>query len=307
MTAIDHGRSVLLGSSSLAADKTNWNMLHDDLQTWNESAKLIDDISYNTTVLQLTPSMSEDDLDDEVSQQLQSLGLLQPAVVSALQAITSSLATVTIAPDSVNQSSSHPQSPDLKSSASSDHRPITRSSHVSDHSPTQSYSPSSRVDADKGRSSPLKRGLKRLSGFRKRRSGSAALASPTLTSVSSTDTHQSEEGSINIKNPLSIKSSMSSWSPTLPDCKPSYDEQPLVDEDALRRSMECQRMMNLRMAQLEEKARFLEFQTTLISQLRTQKEDAKALRQVEHERILSEQSTKVSTLDLCRRQLLRPS
>ncbi|KAK6365357.1 hypothetical protein LTS17_011329 [Exophiala oligosperma] len=261
-------------------------MLHDDLQTWKESAKLIDDVSYNTAVLQLTSSKTEDDLDDEVSAQLQALGLLQPAVVSALQAITSSLATVTVASDSINASAIHPKSPDWKSAASSDHRPITRSSYTSDRSP------SSRVDADKRRNSPLKRGLKRLSGFRKRRSGSAALASPTLTSVSSTDTHQSEEGSIDMKNPLSIKSSKSSWSPILPARKPSYDESTPVDEDALKRSMECRHLMNLQMTQLEEKVRFLEYQTTLISQLRTRKEDAKRQRQVEYEKILAEQSTK---------------
>ncbi|KIW15278.1 hypothetical protein PV08_05323 [Exophiala spinifera] len=292
MTAVRHSRSVALGSSNPAAGKTTWNVSHGDLQPWNESATLVDDVSYNKAVLQLTASMSEDDLDDEVSRQLESLGLIQPAFVSALQVITSSLSTVTVASDSINQSPIHPQSPDLKSSPGNDHHPVTRSSHISDHSPTQSNSPSSRVNADKGRNSPLKRGLKRLSGFRRRRSGSAALVSPTLTSLSSTDTHQSELGSIDMRNPLSIRSSKSSWSPTLPTSKHSYDEPPPIDQDALKRSMESQQLMGLRMTQLEEKVRFLEFQTTLISQLRTQKEHVKKQRQVEHERILSEQSTK---------------
>jgi len=292
MTAVDPS-GPLVAESIISAGKTNWNLMHANLQTWKAPAKLLDDDSYNTTVLQLNPSTSEDDLDDRVALEAQSLGLLPHSVVSDLVAITSSLSTVTVASDSINQSSIQSQSTGQISCASSDHRPLTRSSQVSDRSPTHSESPSFQSEGDTRRNSPLRRGLRKMTGFRKKRSGSTALASPTLTSISSdTDTQRSEEASIDMKSPLSIKSSKSSWSQPLSVSKPSY-EQPLpFDEDATKRSIECRRLLNLRMSQMDEMARFLEFQSSLILKLRAQKEDFKRQRQADHESILSEQSLK---------------
>jgi hypothetical protein len=57
--------------------------------------------------------------------------------------------------------------------------------------------------------------------------------------------------------------------------------------------MECKELLELRMAQLEEKARFLEFQASLFSQLRSQREALKSLKKAEHLRILAEQTAKV--------------
>jgi hypothetical protein len=73
----------------------------------------------------------------------------------------------------------------------------------------------------------------------------------------------------------------------------SYEQPILVDDEALKRSIECKDLLNLRMAQLDEKARFLEFQTSMLVQLRSQRESIKAQRRGEHEKILAEQSRKV--------------
>jgi len=67
MTAVDPS-GPLVAESIISAGKTNWNLMHANLQTWKAPAKLLDDDSYNTTVLQLNPSTSEDDLDDRVAE-----------------------------------------------------------------------------------------------------------------------------------------------------------------------------------------------------------------------------------------------
>jgi hypothetical protein len=66
-----------------------------------------------------------------------------------------------------------------------------------------------------------------------------------------------------------------------------------MDVESLKRSMECKELLELRMAQLEEKARFLEFQSSLLSQLRSQRDALISLKKAEHLRILAEQTAKV--------------
>ncbi|EXJ64394.1 hypothetical protein A1O7_00730 [Cladophialophora yegresii CBS 114405] len=56
--------------------------------------------------------------------------------------------------------------------------------------------------------------------------------------------------------------------------------------------MECKELLELRMIQLEEKARFLEFQTSLVSQLRSERDALKSLKKAEHQRLLIEQTAK---------------
>jgi len=56
--------------------------------------------------------------------------------------------------------------------------------------------------------------------------------------------------------------------------------------------MECKELLDVRMEQLEERARFLEFQTSLLSQLRSERDRLKAQKKAEHERNLGEQIMK---------------
>jgi hypothetical protein len=60
--------------------------------------------------------------------------------------------------------------------------------------------------------------------------------------------------------------------------------------------MTCTELLNLRMAQLEEKARFLEFQASMLSRLSSQQEDLKAEMRNEHDRIILEQEVKVNNM-----------
>jgi hypothetical protein len=64
--------------------------------------------------------------------------------------------------------------------------------------------------------------------------------------------------------------------------------------EALKRSMECQKLLDLRIVQLEQKARFLEFQSSLFAQLRSQRDVLKAQKKAEHDLKLAEQAAKVS-------------
>ena len=133
-----------------------------------------------------------------------------------------------------------------------------------------------------------------MTGFRKRRSGSVALTSPTLSSISSdADTNRGEEASVDMRGPLSIKSGKSSWSQPLSATKLDYESSAPVDEEAVTRSMESKDLLNLRMGQLQAKARFLEFQASLISQLAARKEQKKSQKRIEHDKIIADQIHKV--------------
>lgn len=131
-----------------------------------------------------------------------------------------------------------------------------------------------------------------MAGLRKKRP--SAIASSTLTSISSDgEAYNSEDLSMDIQSPSSIKSSKSSWSQPLSATKFTHDPPDPVDSEALIRSVESKELLNLRMAQLDEKVRFLEFQTTLISELRSQREAVKGQKSAVHEHIITEQTKKV--------------
>ncbi|KIX06168.1 uncharacterized protein Z518_04142 [Rhinocladiella mackenziei CBS 650.93] len=290
MKATDHPWP-LVTDTSVPAGKLTWKAAESDIPSWKTPTKLIDENSYNTTVLRLASTMSEDDLDDQVALEAQSLGLPPLQVTSEGNGVTSSISAVTVASDPINQSSIQSQSTASTSCASSEHRLATESSFVSGPSPTKLESPEPASEAEKRRSSPFRRGFQKMAGFRRKKS--VALASSTLASISSdADTNNSDNASVDMKSPSSIKSSKSSWSQPLSASKSSWDQPAPADPDALRRSMECKDLLNLRMAQLEEKARFLEFQASLIDQLRSQRDNIKTQRATEHEKTVAEQRQK---------------
>ncbi|OCT53852.1 hypothetical protein CLCR_10105 [Cladophialophora carrionii] len=291
MTAVDRPWP-LDGDSSIPNDKPNLKPNYFEMQPGSTRKNAFDQTLYNIVVLRLPSTASEDDLDDQLSSEAQNLGILSFQPAANVDGIRSSLSTITIASDSVNQSPARSQSTASTSCASGEHQHVTRSACISDRSPstTDTHSPETRKVGKRG--SPLSRGFRKMAGFRKKRAGGLT-SSSTLTSISSDgESHDSETISVDIRSPSSAKSSKSSWSPPAFAVRPSHDPLPFIDIDSLKRSMECKELLELRMAQLEEKARFLEFQTSLVSQLRSQREALKSLKKAEHQRLLAEQTAK---------------
>lgn len=96
----------------------------------------------------------------------------------------------------------------------------------------------------------------------------------------------------------SIKSTQSCLSTDLPAQKPVFEAQPLIDEEALARTMDSKEMMRVRTQQLEEKRRFLEYQTTLISQLMVHRDKMKEEKRAWYRNRIAEQEEKVCPLRL---------
>jgi hypothetical protein len=130
-----------------------------------------------------------------------------------------------------------------------------------------------------------------MTGFGKRRSG-GLVHSSTLTSISSVaETNVSDESWHDAVGEKTLPSPPALGAHVEPESSPS----PSTALEALNRSMTCTELLSLRMAQLEEKARFLEFQASLLSRLSSQQIDRKAEMRIEHERLSSEQQIKVTT------------
>ncbi|EXJ92559.1 hypothetical protein A1O3_01111 [Capronia epimyces CBS 606.96] len=283
----------LLENTPIPNGKLSWNAIDPGRKPWLLSSNLLDETSYKTAVLQLQSPACEDDLDNRVALEARNLGLLPFPVISDIEGLTSSISTATIASNYVNQSSTQAHSTATTSCASSEHRPAVQHPHLSERSLTGSDSSSFPLEAERKKKSPLRRGIRKMTGFRRKRS--AAVGSPTLTSISSdADSNNTEDTSPEVKSPSSIKSSKSSWSQPLSTTKFSYEQATSVEADASKRSAECKEMLDLRMAQLDERARFLQFQAAVIAQLGAQRQKLKAEKRQGHERRLVEQCAKVS-------------
>lgn len=265
---------------------------HDDHDDNDDNQAL-----YNITVLQLPGHLSEDDLDDRIAVDAQGLGLLPFRPIFDLDDITSSVSTITIASDSLNQGprSIQSQSTPPTSCASSEHRPAPQFPHLSEKSHPGSLTTSHLSDAEKRRRSPFARGFRRMAGFRKRRF--TGHSSSTLTSISSdVGTQVNEEPSVksNPKHSPSDQSTAGSWSQlSPPPARPGHAGTVPQDHEALHRSMECKEMLNLRMEQLEEKARYLEYQVFLLAQLHSRRDSAKDRRRIDQDRVIAEHIEKV--------------
>lgn len=100
-----------------------------------------------------------------------------------------------------------------------------------------------------------------------------------------------------MKSPDSVKSDKSYFSnaPSVP--KTSYEAEPLIDQEALGRSLECREMLDLRAAQVEERNRFLEYQSSLITTVRAERDKAQAEKSETFKRKFAEQEEKVSLIN----------
>lgn len=79
--------------------------------------------------------------------------------------------------------------------------------------------------------------------------------------------------------------------------KENFENDVLVDEQALQRTMQCEQMMRIRTQQLDEKRRFLEYQTKLISELFAERDEQKRKKREVHRKQVTEQEEKVIPID----------
>jgi hypothetical protein len=294
MAATEQAWPFISASSPLLTGSP-WKQSVFDEHAWKSPLDLVDVEFYNAIVLQLPPAATEDDLDDRVALEAQGLGLLPVRPASDVDGITSSTSTVTIRSNSINQGSIQSYSTAATSCASSDYHHAIQSSPILEQTLMSSNTPPTPSSIAQKPASPFRRGFRKMTGFRKRRS--AALTPSTLSSISS-DASTNVSGNLSIKSdlksPVSLKSSKSSWSQPMSAAKSSYEQQHLPDPEAIKRSLECKEMLNLQMAQLDEKARFLRYQASIISEITAQCSKVKARKRTDWDRVIAEQFDKVS-------------
>jgi hypothetical protein len=270
-----------------------------DMKYSRSPSKHLDEEVYHTTVLGLLAHVTEDEIDEILAREAQDLGLM-PIPPVKIDGIASSISATTIESDANHHSSIISQSTAPTSCSSSECRPTTQSSFQSDKSPTQSAAPSVLSDLDKTRGLGFRKGFRRMAGFRKRRS--AITTSSTLTGINRemADTANSDRMSIksDLKGPASIKSSKSSWSSPPVATKSNYEQPTSVDNEAIKRSMDCKDMLDLHARQLEEKKRFLEYQRAVLTHLRAQYQSAKIQKIAAQRQIVAEATEKVPNSNL---------
>ena len=267
----------------------------------SQSSPPFDEACYRTHVLHLPPHTTEDDLDEQLQREAQSLGLSLAVQQLEMEIMVSSLSATTLETESNKQSSILSQSTAPTSCSSSEHRPTTRSSVISKGTPPAPSLPSTMSDIDKRRSSSFRNGIRKMAGFKKRRSMVASSSAPSglVGDIRRIDENDNVSVTSDMKSPASVKSvgSKSSWSMPPSIAKTSFEPTTrIADPDALSRSNDCKEMLQVRQLQLDEKHRFLGFQKTLIDELRAQCDRLKASMSEKHQNAVHEQQAKVSML-----------
>ena len=261
-------------------------------------SKIIDDETYRTIVLHLPPPLTEEEVDAQLVQEAQDLGLMLLQVPTDIDGVASSLSATTIASDQNHQTSILSESTAPTSCSSSERRPVTQSSQFSDKSPIQSTAPSIISENDSRRGSTgsgFRKGFRRMTGFRKRKS--IILDTSAVNSVhSQIDRPSGNRYSIQseVRSPASVKSSKSSWSAPPSATKQSFEHAMPVDPEALQRTMESKELLALRSKQVEERDRFLQYQRAALAQLRSQHITTKSTIMKEHQLIIDRATEKVS-------------
>lgn len=261
--------------------------------TSSTNLKWIDEDLYRTSILDLPSAATESEAEESLQRDAKDLGIIPTLSPPDIDGITSSLSATTISSET-NQSSIISQSTAPTSCASSERRPSTSLSNRSSRVSAIHESPTIMTEMERKRHSGIKIGLRKMTGFRKKKLN--GFSTPSLISISSQMTNgtTAEEAPRSPTREVeSIKSGSSYGSGDLPVQKSTYEQQPLIDEEALVRTMECKEMMRIRAQQLEEKRRFLEYQTNLISQLMTQRDQMREEKQKWYRKLIVEQEEKV--------------
>lgn len=255
----------------------------------------IDENYYHCTVLSLATDITEADLDEALAQEAKELGVM-PAQSPDIDGIASSLSGTTISSDSNHKGSIISQLTAPTSCSSSERPPPTRSSTLSDGSPPTSNAPSLLSDISKRRETGFRKGIRKMTTFRKRRPLAPAPCTKTSNNLDEVNTLNSDQFSIKsgLKSPAaSIRSRKSSWSNLPSMAKLNYDPPILSDPEAVHRSSECEEMQKLHSRQLEERLRFLNYQRTLLSQLRSQHQIIKQDKKDTHQKVIDQATERV--------------
>ena len=246
-----------------------------DMQKSRLPSKLIDEEAYSTTVLRLPSNVTEDGLDQSLSNIAQELGLATPRPPSLLNGLASSLSATTIGSEHNNQGSVLSQSTGPTSCSSSERRPVTQSSasHLSQKSPTQSITPSTTSDNEKRRGLGFRNGIRRMTGFKKRRSVVSTPSALMSIAGNSMAARTSDRMSMQsgLKSPASIKSNQNTWSSPPSAANLHHEETSLPeDKDAIQPARECKELLDLQKQHLDERLRFLEFHKSSVAHLKVQ-------------------------------------
>lgn len=237
-------------------------------------SNVIDDETYRTHVLHLSPPLTEEDIDAQLAHEAYLLGLMPLQLPTDIDGIASSLSATTIASEPNHHTSILSESTAPTSCSSSERRRVTKSSRLSEKSPPQSNTPSILSDIDTrcgSTGSGFRKGFRKMTGFGKRKS--VMLDTSAFNSIhSQIDRSNGNRYSIQseVRSPTSIKSSKSSWSAPPSATKQSFEQSLPVDPEALQRTMESKELLDLRSLQIEERDRFLRYQRDVLDKLRSQ-------------------------------------
>ena len=237
-------------------------------------SNVIDDETYRTHVLHLSPPLTEEDIDAQLAHEAYLLGLMPLQIPTDIDGIASSLSATTIASEPNHHTSILSESTAPTSCSSSERRRVTKSSRLSEKSPPQSNTPSILSDIDTrcgSTGSGFRKGFRKMTGFGKRKS--VMLDTSAFNSIhSQIDRSNGNRYSIQseVRSPTSIKSSKSSWSAPPSATKQSFEQSLPVDPEALQRTMESKELLDLRSLQIEERDRFLRYQRDVLDKLRSQ-------------------------------------
>lgn len=280
----------------------NLKRSHCDMRTSYSPSKWIDEDIYRSKILQLYPATTENELDENLQRDALDLGLSPVQVSPQANLITSSLSATTIDSEA-HQGSIMSQSTAPTSCDSSERRPSTSLSNRSSRVISSFEMPTIVAEMERKRHSGLRSGFRKMTTFRKKRSSGSS--TPSIASMRSTMTGTTANGSVRSppKGALSIESVDSHSSRDSPVIKESFDTDVLVDEQALHRTMRCEQMMRVRTQQLDEKRRFLEYQTKLISDLLSKREEEKTRKREIHHKQITEQEEKVNLQQICLKTL----
>lgn len=257
--------------------------------------KWIDEQVYQTNVLYLYSAMTEAEAEEALYQEARHLGLLplQPPaddpvlVASSLSATTLSSATPK---SSITSQSTAPTSCD-----SSEVRPTTNlSAKPSTVGQTRapSIAPTVQSDMERKRLGFGTR-LRKMTGFRRKKE---LTGTPSMISIDSSVTYATT-ASESMRSPTKSITSMKSGKSYFPDSvvpMTTFRSEPLVDQEALQRTMESKDLLRLRQQQVEEKRRFLEYQAQLIRQVMERRDWLKIEKEDLHRRLIQEQEERVS-------------
>lgn len=254
--------------------------------------KWIDEELYRTTVLSLYPPTTETEADETLQNFARDLGLLPVQISPQVNTLTSSFSATTIASENA-QGSIMTQSTAPTSCASSDRRPSTSLSNRSTRNGYKSEMPTIVTEMERKRHSGFKSGLRKMTGFRKKKVTNSS--TPSLVSLQShmTSNTTNESTRSATQGAASIESNDSYSSHESPVAVQSFEPERLIDEQALQRSLECDQIIRIRTQQLEEKRRFLEYQTRMIKQLLDERDKMKAEEREKHQKRIAEQEEKV--------------